>query len=149
FCARGADFVSLETMEAGTRVHLLRKLSGSGGRNVTALKTLARIVEPAGLPPLAHPWTLVTTTRTCQNLPARELVTTMQLYFADSATEAIRNVEGTDSIVMTGFAANLAALVKMCERLDAEAVATPSFDRARGLETRVAALEAAVARLAP
>jgi hypothetical protein len=150
FCVRSADFVPLETMEAGTRVHLLRKLGGQGGgRNGAALKTLARIVEPAELAQLADRWTLVTTTYSCKNLPARELVTTMQLYFADSATEAIRNVEGTDTIIMTGFAANLAALVKMCDRLDAEAASSPSYERTRTLEGRIAALEAAVAKLAP
>src|SRR6185369_8756870 len=104
---------------------------------------------PAELAQLADRWTLVTTTYSCKNLPARELVTTMQLYFADSATEAIRNIEGTDSAVMTGYAANLAALVKMCERLDAEAASSPSYERARGLESRLAALEAAVAKLSP
>ncbi len=146
FCARNADFVPLETMEAGTRVHVLRRLGAS--RN-TALKTLARVVEPAELAQIADRWTLVTTTWSCKNLPCRELVTTLQLYFSDSATEAIRNIEGTDSMVMTGYAANLAAMVKMCERLDAETAATPSFERARGFEGRVAALEAAVAKLPP
>jgi type II secretory pathway component GspD/PulD (secretin) len=150
FCVRSADFVPLETMEAGTRVHVLRRLGGSGGgRNGTALKTLARIVEPAELAQYADRWTLVTTTYSCKNLPARELVTTLQLYFADSATEAVRNVEGTDTIIMTGFAANLAALVKMCDRLDAEAASSPSYERTRTLEGRITALEAAVAKLSP
>ncbi len=149
FCAHSADFVPLETMEAGTRVHLLRKLGGQGGRGQTALKTLARIVELAELQQLADRWLLVTTTYSCKNLPARELVTTLQLYFADSATEAIRNVEGTDTIIMTGFAANLASLVKMCDRLDVEAASSPSFGRTRTLEGRIAALEAAVAKLSP
>ena len=148
FCMRSVDFVPLETMEAGTRVHVLRKLGGQGRGNA-ALKTMARIVEPAELAQIADRWTLVTTTYSCKNLPARELVTTLQLYFADSATESIRNVEGTDTIVMTGFAANLAALTKMCDRLDVEAASSPSFERARGLESRVVALEAAVAKLSP
>jgi type II secretory pathway component GspD/PulD (secretin) len=146
FCARSADFVPLDAMEAGTRVHLLRKLGGqSGGRNGTALKTLARIVEPSELAQLADRWTLVTTTWSCKNMPCRELVTTLQLYFTDSATEAIRNIEGTDSLVMTGYAANLAAMMKMCERLDAEAAGTPTFQNVHALEARVAALEAKLA----
>ena len=150
FCARTVDFVTLETVEAGTRVHLLRRLGGQGGgRASTALKTLARIVEPAELKQMEDRWLLVTTTWSSKNLPARELVTTLQLYFADSATEAVRNVEGTDTIIMTGFAANLAALVKMCERLDAEAASSPSFERTKTLEQRLAALEAKVAELAP
>jgi len=149
FCARSADFVPLESMEAGTRVHLLRRLGGNSGRNSNALKTMARIVEPAELAQLADRWTLVTTTWSCKNMPARELVTTLQLYFADSATEAIRNIEGTDAMVMTGYATNLAALVKMCERLDAEAAGTPSFQSRRGLDVRVTALEEAVAKLSP
>ncbi len=148
FCVRGADFVSIETMEAGTRVHALHQLGEQGGRVSAALKTLARIIEPAELPQLADRWTLVTTTWRGKNLPVREAVTTMQLYFADSATEAIRNIEGTDAIVMTGFAANVAAIVKMLDRLDAEAASSPSYERTRSLEQRVAALEAKVAELA-
>jgi type II secretory pathway component GspD/PulD (secretin) len=149
-CVHNADFVSLDATEAGTRVHVLRKLGGQGGgRAQTALKTMARIVEPAELAQLADRWTLVTTTWSAKNLPARELVTTMQLYFADSATEAIRNVEGTDAVVMTGYATNLAAMVKMCDRLDAEAASSPSYERTRSLEARVAALEATVAKLSP
>jgi hypothetical protein len=144
YCVRTVDFVPIETMEAGARVHQLVRLGGSNSRASAGLKTRARVVEPAELPLFADRWTLITTTYTCKNLPTRELVTTMQLYFADSATEVFRNIEGTDTIVMTGFAANVAAMIRMCERIDVEAPVTSTFLSARDLEKRLAALEARV-----
>jgi general secretion pathway protein D len=101
----------------------LRKLGGTGGggRAQTALKTQAQIVLPSELDKLAeNPGLLVTTSISTKYLPAREAVTTLQLYFADSATEAIRNIEGTDTILMTGFANNLQGIVRLLKEIDKE-----------------------------
>src|SRR5258706_409095 len=67
-----------------------------------------------------NPGLLVTTSISTKYLPAREAVTTLQLYFADSATEAIRNIEGTDTILMTGFANNLQGIVRLLKEIDKE-----------------------------
>jgi len=132
---------------AGLRVHSIAKLGQGGGRSIQALKTTARVVERAELDALSDRFTLVTTTYLCKNLPAREAVTTLQLYFADSATEAIRNTEGTDQIVMTGFAPCLAAVCTMLDRLDAVPGQGQGFVKIQELAKRVAALEAQVAAL--
>jgi type II secretory pathway component GspD/PulD (secretin) len=150
WCLHEADFVDCERVVAGLRVHSLRKLSGQGGgggRSNQALKTGARVVERAELDVIADRFTLVTTTYSCKNLPAREAVTTLQLYFADSATEAVRNIEGTDSIVMTGLAPNLAAICAMLDRMDAHVGTSEEFLRTKALTEKVSALETQVAAL--
>ncbi|MSR48120.1 MAG: hypothetical protein EXS13_13855 [Planctomycetes bacterium] len=98
----------------------LRKL-GQQARGQQALKTQAQIVLPSELKNLAdNPGLLVTTSITTKYLPAREAVTTLNLYFADSATESIRNIEGTDTILMTGFANNLQGIVRLLGEIDRE-----------------------------
>ena len=149
-CFRSVGFAHVEVMEAGVRTHRLVRLDGQHANleGLKRLKSMAPVIEPSELPALADRWTLITTTYTCRNLPAWELVTTLQPYFADAATEAIRTIEGTDFVVMTGPAAHVASIVLMCERLDREA--TETRHRTTGdLEKRLAALEAAVAELAP
>lgn len=147
WCLHEEGFVELEHEVAGARVHSLVKLGAGANRGAQALKTSARIVERAELDSLSDRWTLVTTTWSAKNVPARELVTTLQLYFADSATEAIRNIEGTDQVVMTGCAANLAALCALADRIDAATGKDEGFIELRRLAERVHALEAEVAAL--
>ncbi len=96
----------------------LRKL-GQQARGQQALKTQAQIVLPSELSRLAdNPGLLVTTSITTKYLPAREAVTTLNLYFSDTATESIRNIEGTDTILMTGFANNLQGIVRLLGEID-------------------------------
>ena len=146
WCLRQVDFVHLEQPAGGVTLHRLQKL-GQQARGLTALKAMARGVTVDELRAMRDRGTLVTTTYTAKHLPARELVTTLQLYFADSATDAIRNIEGTNSIVMTGFASSVAAIVDLSERLDAVAPADPEFVQQRALDERVKRLEAQVRRL--
>jgi type II secretory pathway component GspD/PulD (secretin) len=144
-CLREEDFLHLEWNVAGQTVHSIRKL-GQQMRG-QAVKQQARTVTTEELKALADRQILVTTTYVVQNLPARELVTTLQLYFADSVTESIRNVDGTNAIIMTGFAANVAGLVAMADRLDTGLANDPEFGRRRDLEARVAKLEETLAKL--
>jgi hypothetical protein len=145
---RHLDFVHLEFLEGEKRFHVLHKL-GQQARGLTALKSQARVIDVSELPGLADRWTLVTTNYDCKNLPAREAVTVLTLYFADSATESIRNIEGTETIIMTGFAANLASQVAMLDRIDAAVAASPGFVPPRTLEKRLAELEKRLAALEP
>ena len=140
-------FVDTERVVAGARVHSIVKLGGQGSRSNQLLKSTARVVERAELDALADRFTLVTTTYVCKAIPAREAVTTLQLYFVDSATDAIRNIEGTDAIVMTGFAPNVAALCAMVDRLDAHVVKSEGVVRTQDLAKRVLDLEKQVAGL--
>jgi general secretion pathway protein D len=120
---RNLDFLMVQFGPPDAGFLTLRKLGGQGGggRAQTALKTQAQIVLPSELDKLAeNPGLLVTTSISTKYLPAREAVTTLQLYFADSATEAIRNIEGTDTILMTGFANNLQGIVRLLKEIDKE-----------------------------
>ena len=121
---RNLDFLLVQFGPPDAGFLTLRKLTGQGGgagRGNQALKTQAQIVLPSELDKLAeNPGLLVTTSITTRYLPAREAVTTLQLYFADSATEAIRNIEGTDAILMTGFANNLQGIVRLLKEIDRE-----------------------------
>jgi general secretion pathway protein D len=121
---RNLDFLIVQFGPPDAGFLTLRKLTGQGGgagRGNSALKTQAQIVLPSELDKLAeNPGLLVTTSITTKYLPAREAVTTLQLYFADSATEAIRNIEGTDAILMTGFANNLQGIVRLLKEIDRE-----------------------------
>jgi hypothetical protein len=147
---RNLDFLIVQFGPNDAGFLTLRKLGGQGGggRANTALKTQAQIVLPSELDKLAeNPGLLVTTSINTKYLPAREAVTTLQLYFADSATESIRNVEGTNAMIMTGFAANLASLVTMVDRMDAAVANDPGFVKQRELEARVAKLEEALTHL--
>jgi type II secretory pathway component GspD/PulD (secretin) len=150
WCLHETGFVDSERVVAGLRVHSIAKFTGQGGgagRSNQALKTSARIIDRSELDALADRFTLVTTTYTCKNLPAREAVTTLQLYFADSATEAIRNIEGTDAMVMTGFAPNVAAICTMMDRLDKQVGKSEEFLRTKALVDKVNELEKQVALL--
>jgi len=149
WCLHEASFLDSERVVAGMRVHSIAKYSGQGGpgRSIQALKTNARIVERAELDAISDRFTLVTTTYLCKNLPAREAVTTLQLYFADSVTEAIRNTEGTDSVIMTGFAPNLAAICATLDRLDAEVGKSPGFMQQMVIAERLKKVESQVAEL--
>jgi general secretion pathway protein D len=121
---RNLDYLIVQFGPPDAGFLTLRKLTGQGGgagRSNQALKTQAQIVLPSELDKLAeNPGLLVTTSINTKYLPAREAVTTLQLYFADSATEAIRNIEGTDAILMTGFANNLQGIVRLLKEIDKE-----------------------------
>ena len=104
-CLAADDFVHVELHSGAMTTHRLMKL-GQQARGQMIMKTIAPTVTLAELETLAERHTLVTTSLQSQHVAARELVTTLNLYFADAATESIRNIEGTDQIVMTGFSDN-------------------------------------------
>ena len=117
---RNLDFLIVQFGPEDAGFLALRKL-GQQARGQQALKTQAQIVLPSELSKLAdNPGLLATTSITTKYLPAREAVTTLQLYFADSATESIRNIEGTNTILMTGFANNLQGIVRLLGEIDKE-----------------------------
>jgi hypothetical protein len=150
WCLHETGFVDCERLVAGMRVHSIVKLSSPRGGEIHYLgerKTSARIIERAELDALADRFILVTTTYLCKNLPTREVVTTLQIYFADSVTEAIRNIEGTDVIVMTGFAPNIAAICAMMDRLSGQVGKSEAFLKNEELEKRIETLESQVAQL--
>lgn len=146
-CLRDADFVHLESKAAIGTTHTIRRL-GQQARGSQQLKAMARFVTPEELATLSgRPATLVTTVYTCRTAPAREMVTTMNLYFADGAVETIRNIEGTNSIVMTGFAQSLGQHVSLMRQIEASMGEDVALASQRELQKRIEKLEADVARL--
>jgi len=131
-CLASQDLLHVEHPDAGVTTHRVMKL-GQQARGQNSLKTNARTVSAAELAALAERHTLVTTLFEAKHVPARELVTTLNLYFADSATESIRNVEGTDQIVATGFTDNLARVAGMIRDLEAAAADDPEVATQREL----------------
>ena len=147
-CLRDQGIVSLEQRNSGGVLHTLTVLSGQH-RGGGALRTLARFVSLEELANLADRDFLVTTSYCTKNLPAREAVTMLQLYFSDNAVEVARNIEGTNSIVLTGFASSVAQGVSMLDQLDSEAALVPHPNELKLLIDRVTKLEAQVAALTP
>jgi type II secretory pathway component GspD/PulD (secretin) len=146
-CLRDADFLHLETKEAMGTAHTLRRL-GQQVRGSQQIKNQAPFVTQDELAALAdRSATLVSTTFTCKNLPAREAVTTLAVYFSDAPIEVIRNIEGTDTMVMSGYAQNLHEMLQTLRDLDARAGMDEGLVAQRDLQTRVAKLEADVALL--
>ncbi len=96
----------------------LRKVTAQG-RGTGLYKALAQIIPPSELSKLQdNPGVLITTSYTTKYLPARDAVNTLQPYFSDNFTESIRNIEGTDTILMTGFANTLGGLYRLLTEID-------------------------------
>jgi type II secretory pathway component GspD/PulD (secretin) len=154
-CLREVDFLHVEEKTSSGTLHSLHKLGGGAqARGQQTLKSRARVVTRDELKALADRNMLVTTTFETKNLPAREAVSVLNLYFAETSCESVRNIEGTDAILMTGFATNMAGLVGMLERLDASLTDSPAMLGRRDLEkqvqdlqTRVTYLERTIAKL--
>jgi type II secretory pathway component GspD/PulD (secretin) len=145
WCLRQVDFIHLEQIASGVTLHRLEKL----GRQSRAgsLRSFARDVTNDELRAMRDRGTLVTTTCTAKDLPVWDLVVTLQLYFADSETESIRTIDGTNSIVMTGFANNLAGIIDLVDRLDVIAAADPVLLRRKEQEEHLDQLQERVQRL--
>ncbi len=147
-CVASCDLVHIESRTAGVVSHRLMKL-GQQARGQQTLKTMASSVTESELLALAERHLLVTTIYQTKKIPAREAVTTLQLYFADSATESIRNVEGTDHIVMTGFSDNLCRFVNLLKSMDAAAADDGRFMQLAELSRRLERVERQLAAVQP
>ena len=125
-CLANSDFAHVEMRGPQTTTHRIMKL-GQQARGQQTMKTLAPVVTAA------------------------ELVSTLNLYFADSATESIRNVEDTRFILMTGFSDNIWGLLRLATALETAAENDPALQAERAnmqqLQQRVDALERQFAAL--
>ncbi len=146
-CLREREIVHLETAESGQTIHTLFKLGQPSSRASIMLKQRAPILSNEEVLRLSDRATLVTTTVSLKNLPAREAVNSLSQYFSEQATETIRNIEGTEMIVMTGRASSVAAIVRMLAEMDAKAVESPEPKAIEKMENRLRKVEAEVAAL--
>jgi hypothetical protein len=139
---RSVDFVRLERTIGSQKFHLVRRL-GQQARGQISLKTLARIVTREELARIADRDELVTTDWTPRHVPERGFIDSVCVYFTDSSTQSVRNIDTTGTLVMTGFARDLASRIEMMERVDAEVGASGRRLKSptAGLARRIAALE--------
>jgi type II secretory pathway component GspD/PulD (secretin) len=135
---RENDFLHLEVGADDDALHSIRKIAGM--RSAGYLKTLAPKFTPDEVTAMADRMNLVTTTIQVENLPPRDVVNTLQPFFADNYTEMIRHVDGTTQIVMTGLASSLASLIEMVRSMDNSA-SGPSDGTQPNLYERVISLE--------
>ncbi len=108
-------------------------------------------MTPDELASIADRWKLVTTAITLRSTGLAEgMEHTLCYRHSDSATSAIRRMQGTSAYFITGPAANLAQEVPLMRRLDASGIRSEvdarEEARCEALAARVTALEAALAR---
>jgi len=145
---RLGEFVRLEHSIGSQRVHQVRHL-GQQSRGQMGLKTLARIVTREELDRIADRSELITTSWASRHCPAADWDDTICIFFTDSSVQCVRSIDGTSTLIITGFSNEVAARVRMMERVDAElgarTVAAP--EATTRLERRIEALERRVERL--
>lgn len=111
-------------------VVVVRSLDSSARNNVRAD---AEIIDPDELEDFAdQPATLITTMVTLPNTDVRTLSNSMRAMVTDPNTMQVIPVGNSNSLIVTGFGSNVAALVRMLELVDeasaAEAPELPEFE---------------------
>ena len=112
------DFVAVHLSDKEPRIWLVMSLNAGGGRGGPMLRSDARVVPENDLAAWEpHACTLVTTMIDLPNTDVRTLSNSMRTMFTDANTQQIIPV-GTSSLIITGFAPNVAGLVHMLHLVD-------------------------------
>ncbi|MEW6741953.1 MAG: secretin N-terminal domain-containing protein [Planctomycetota bacterium] len=115
-CVRIGSLEEGEDKDAG--FWSIRKVGPAGGKP-TQLKSLARIVSREELEELqGNPGILVTTAVSLEYVSARDASTVLTTYFADQFVESVRNIENSNTLLLTGYASTLAAIMRLIEVID-------------------------------
>ncbi len=115
---RSLDYLLIQIGSEEAGFLSLRKLGPQAGRGAF-YKTMARIVTAEELDLVAeNPGLLVTTSLTTHFILARDAVATLAPYFQDGAAENIRNIENTNTILVTGFANTLVGVRRLIKEID-------------------------------
>jgi hypothetical protein len=117
-CLQKRQFAHLERTIGTVHSHTVMHLDPDRMKNL-ALKTVVRRVSWDEIAAMADRQALVITTCYCTTVPAEQVVATIEARFDASKVEDIRHVEGTNAILMTAFAANLAQLLPTLAQLGA------------------------------
>ncbi|MFO0983751.1 MAG: hypothetical protein U1E76_18805 [Planctomycetota bacterium] len=151
---RSRDLVLITLGQGASAQHLVRKIGGGSGKP-GMLKSLAPVVSAEDLlsgKPLGS--ALVTTQVSLKYVDARETATSLTGYFADQLVESVRNIENTNSLLMTGFATTLRGILQLIQMVDhapagdLPARSTGSEPRLKEHDERIAKLERTVKELA-
>lgn len=119
------DFVHLERTIGAVCSHAVVHLHRERLENL-ALKTVVRRVGREELAAMSDRRALVIMLWYCTATPAEQIVATLEKRFDASRMEDLRHVEGTNALLTTAFASNLATLAPNLEKLGAHA-AEPEF----------------------
>lgn len=145
-------FVVVDESVGDRRFHRIARL-GQQARGRHSLKSDAAMVSAEELERLSDRSCLVTTECTFEHIPSAGLGDMICQYFTDSSIQSVRDVRGSRTLVASGVAREVAALLAMARRLDAE-IGRSGEREIRGgrevrldLEKRVAALEAQLTKL--
>jgi hypothetical protein len=108
-------FLRVSNKEPPRAWRMVLSLQARGG---SSLRTDALMVDEKDLKVLVdHPATLVTTTISLPKTDVRTLSNSMRTMFTDANTQQIVPV-GSNSLIITGFAPNVAGLVRMLHLID-------------------------------
>lgn len=118
-CLRIEGYVVVDETVGGRELHKVVRL-GQQARGQQSLKTAARFVSPEELELMSGRGCLVTTYGSFEHVPAEGVDHMLCLYCSDSTYQSVRLVPGTKTLVMTGVAREVAALLAMARRLDEE-----------------------------
>ncbi|MEW6745890.1 MAG: secretin N-terminal domain-containing protein [Planctomycetota bacterium] len=135
---RELDFLHVERSVGNLEFHAVHRVGPMGGKP-TQLKSLARTVTPEELKDLNRRQILVTTRIQLEHANARDMATILTTYFADQFVESVRNLESANTLLLTGFASNVAKIVELIELMD-QPPTTASASRIETLEKQVAEL---------
>jgi len=157
---RSRDLVLVTVGRGESAQHVIRRIGGQSAKP-GMFKSLAQVVTPEELlssKPLGS--ALVTTQVSLKHVDARETATSLTTYFADTMVESVRNIENTNSLVMTGYASTLRSMLQLIDMFDQPVTATPPATpgmparpgpiepRLKDHEERIAKLERLVKELA-
>ncbi|MBI5364631.1 MAG: hypothetical protein HZA53_15755 [Planctomycetes bacterium] len=112
------DFVFIRLSNRDPRIWMVQSLQAGGGRGGPQVRNDALMVDEKDLRVLEdHPATLVTTTISLPKTDVRTLSNSMRTLFTDANTQQIIPV-GQSSLIITGFAPNVAGLVRLLHTID-------------------------------
>lgn len=124
------DFVFLRVSNEEPRVWIVQSLQAGGSRGGPQVRNDAVLIDEKDLPLCSdHPATLVTTTIELPNTDVRTLSNSMRTMFTDANTQQIIPV-GSNSLILTGFAPNVAGLARLLHEIDRVSKADPSLQPA-------------------
>lgn len=130
------DFVCTEVGPEHLRVVVVQPLSGgAGGRaGASKIKEATTYVLPEELPKFADQVaTPITTVLTLNNMDVRQLTNSLRSLLTDSATQSAIPVGNTNSVILQGFANNVASLAQLLElvneEMGRETEVKPIFDK--------------------
>lgn len=116
------NFVCTEVGPEHLRVVVVQPLAaGAAGRGQSKIKEATTYVLPEDLPKFADQVaTPITTVLTLNNMDVRQLTNSLRSLLTDSATQSAIPVGNTNSVILQGFANNVASLAQLLELVNEE-----------------------------